>query len=123
MAAGDGLGVDVGTDDTLATNVTTIGGDDQHVQRISSGAAPNVTHDQVDVNTSADLIIAANVDRKNLRLKALDGTVYLGDGSGVTTSTGYPLGVGEELPGSAYIGDVYGITAGGTVTVAVWEES
>lgn len=120
----DNLGVNVGTDATLGTDETTIGGTAVHVQRVSTGAAPTLAAGTGNtlVAATATLIAAANVERKGIVIKALDGTVYLG-GSGVTSGTGFPLYIGESFSSSAFIGAVYAITASGTVNVRSWEES
>lgn len=84
----------------------------------------------VSVGTSATLIIAQNFERVGLIIDNDGGaTVFLGDGSGVTTSTGIQLAndaTRELFPptnaGSFYYkGAIYGIVASGTNTVRVWE--
>lgn len=119
----DNLAITPGSGATLATDETTINATAAHVQRVSTGAAPAVAYGNTACTTSATLIMAANYERKGFVIKAVDGTVYVGDDSSVTTSTGYPLGVGESLPSATFLGTVYGITASGTTNVRYWEES
>jgi hypothetical protein len=89
----------------------------------------------VTVGTSATQIISksrsSNTARIGLLIKNTDAsdTVYLGESSSTSTSSGYPLAAGGELRfdyggGKSqffYRGDVYGIVASGTVNVRVWE--
>lgn len=70
------------------------------------------------------VVAAATSAKFGVRLKAAAGNtepVFVG-GFGVTTSTGYPLAAGEELPipvGNAT--DVYAICAsGGQTLAAIW---
>lgn len=86
------------------------------------GAGPSLSVGNAACTTGATSILAANYERKGFVVQATDGTVYLG-GSGVTTSTGFPLSTGQSLSSSAFLGTVYGITASGTVNVRYWEES
>lgn len=88
---------------------------------VYTNVASSLSHNNVAVTSTATLIKASTASRKELFVKAIDGTVYVGSSSAVTTSTGYPLYTGEELPPSLYTGDVYGITASGTVNVRYWE--
>lgn len=89
---------------------------------MTTGAAPSLTVGNTACTTSATSILAANYERKGFVIKAHDGTLYLG-GASVTTSTGYPLAVGESISSTAFLGAVYGITASGTVNARYWEES
>lgn len=118
----DNITVSAGSGNTLATDETTISGTAAHVQRVTAGAAPTVSVSSVSPTTSATLILAANVERKSLTIKAIDGTVYLG-GSGVTTGSGFPIEAGESFSSTTFLGAVYGRTASGTVNVRAWEES
>jgi hypothetical protein len=119
----DNLGITPGSGATLGTDETTISGTAVHVQRVSTGAAPTLGVGNVACSSgSPSVILTANVERKGLVIKALDGTVYLG-GSGVTSGTGFKLDTGETFSSVAFIGAVYGITASGTVNVRYWEES
>lgn len=118
----DNLAVTPGSGATLATDETTINGTAVHVQRVSTGGAPSLSHGNTACTTTATSILAANYERKGLVIQATDGTVYLG-GASVTTSTGFPLATGQSFSSSAFLGAVYGITASGTVNVRYWEES
>lgn len=118
----DNVAVSAGSGTTLGTDETTINGTAVHVQRVTTGAAPSLSVGNTACTTGATSILAANYERKGFVLSALDGTVYLG-GSGVTTSTGFPLATGQSISSSAFLGAVYGITASGTVNVRYWEES
>ena len=90
---------------------------------MTTGAAPSVNYGNAACDTTADLILAANYERKGFVIQATDGTVYIGDDSSVTTSNGFPLATGQSFSSSAFLGTVYGITASGTVNVRYWEES
>ena len=118
----DNIAITPGSGATLGTDETTISGTAVHVQRVSTGAAPSLSAGNTACTTTATLIVAANVERKGLLIKAIDGAVYLG-GSGVTTGTGFLLNSGESLSSSAFIGAVYGRTSTGTTNVRYWEES
>jgi hypothetical protein len=78
----------------------------------------------VTVDTSADLILAANADRVTaLIVNNGSVTVYLGKANTVTAANGLPLVAGATLEdgesGSAW----YGITASGSSDVRVLEVS
>ena len=118
----DNLAITPGSGATLATDETTIGGTAAHVQRVTQGAAPSLSVGNTACTATATQIVAANVERKGLVIKAIDGPVYLG-GSGVTTSTGFLLNSGESLSTSSFIGAVYGRVTSTTVNVRYWEES
>lgn len=90
---------------------------------VYTNVATSVSHNNVAVTSTATLIKASNTSRKELFVKAIDGAVYVGSTSGVTTSTGYLLNMGEELPATLFTGDVYGITSTGTTNVRYWEAS
>jgi hypothetical protein len=75
------------------------------------------------VGTTATKIPAtAQASRMMIKIVNLDATqaIYLGD-SGVTTSTGWPLGPGAESDWIPCSGDIYGIVASGTATAASFE--
>ncbi len=90
--------------------------------RTTKTPGQTLAHNNVACDTSADQILAANLARKGFTIQATDGTVYIG-GSGVTTSTGFPLAAGQSFSSDGFAGAVYGITASGTVNVRYWEES
>lgn len=119
----DNLAITPGSGATLATDETTINGTAAHVQRVSTGASVAVAYGNAACTTTATSILAANYERKGFVIKAIDGAVYIGDDSSVTTSTGFLLSSGESLSSSAFLGTVYGITASGTTNVRYWEES
>lgn len=79
--------------------------------------------DQVAVGTGATVIKAANTSRKYLAIKNIGANPVFIGGSGVTTGTGYSLGVGVTLlmQESVTTAAVYGIVAGGTETVSYLE--
>ena len=116
------IDVSPGSGKTVGTDETTISGTAVQVHRMSLGAAPSLSAGNAACTTSATSILALNASRKGVALKAVDGTVYLG-GSGVTTSTGFPLYVGETFSTSSFLGAIFGITASGTTNVRYWEES
>ena len=118
----DNTTVTAGSGTTLATNETTINGTAAHVQRVSLGAAPSVAYAAVACTSSATSIKAANYSRKSITVKAIDGTVYIGDAS-VTSATGFRLDIGESLFLGSYLGAVYGITSSGTTNIRYIEES
>lgn len=72
-------------------------------------------------DTSADLILAANANRKSAIIQNV-GTVdcFVGP-SGVTTSTGLSLPAGASLVDDASTSAWYGITASGTADLRVCE--
>lgn len=119
----DNLAITPGSGATLATDETTINATAAHVQRVTTGAAPTVAYGNAACTTTATQILAANYERKGFVVQATDGTVYLGDDSSVTTSTGFPLATGQSFSSSAALGTIYGITASGTVNVRYWEEA
>lgn len=76
------------------------------------------------VTTNATLIIAANPQRRNLTIVPVDGDIYIGPDSSITTANGIPLWGGsirdqDKVP-EGYTGDVYGI-AGSSIDVRYWE--
>jgi hypothetical protein len=119
----DNIAVTAGSGTTLATDETTIGGTATQVQRVTLGAAPAVAYGNTACTTTATSILSSNVERKGFVIKAIDGTVYIGDDSSVTTSTGFRLDIGESFASSAALTAIFGITASGTVNVRYWEES
>lgn len=85
-------------------------------------AAPGVIHNQVDVDVSSTLIVAARAGRRTVIVinhSAID--VFLGS-QGVTTLTGLLLtgikGTGINIPTD---GDIYGIAASGSARVSYME--
>ena len=118
----DNVAVSAGSGTALGTDETTINGTAVHVQRVTTGAAPSLSVGDTTCTTTATSILAANYERKGFTITAYDGTVFLG-GSGVTSSTGFPLTVGQSISSTAFLGAVYGITASGSVHVRYWEES
>lgn len=119
----DNLAITPGSGATLATDETSINGTPVHVQRVTLGGAPTVAYGNTAITTTATLILAANYERKGFSIQPVDGTVYLGDDSSVTSSTGFPLTNGATFSSSAALGTIYAITASGTVNVRYWEEA
>lgn len=78
---------------------------------------------QVAVGTGATVIKAANTSRKYLSIKNIGANPVFIGGSGVTTATGYSLGVGVTLTmqESVTTAAVYGIVAAATETVSFLE--
>lgn len=81
------------------------------------------TYGAVTVTSSATLIIAENVSRKELTITNNDGTspLYLGTDSSVTASTGSPLYPYQTTDRSrgmgTWLGPIYGITSSASVDV------
>ncbi len=94
---------------------------DNSMRVISNSDA--LTVDQVTVTNTATLLIAANAARRGLVITNTgDQTVYLG-GSGVLTTTGYPLGQGLSiylLP-AVTTAALYGVVAADSEVVGVME--
>jgi hypothetical protein len=70
----------------------------------------------------ATLIVSPNTDRRNLQIKNIGSMVcYIGDDNTVAVSTGYPLGIGEDVIIEQYYGSIYAIVSAGKTDVAIWE--
>lgn len=85
-----------------------------------------MAYGNVDVLTTATLIVSANCQRKNLSIVNNGAkSVFLGSDSSVTVSTGFPLFQfstrdQSKIP-EGYLGDIYGIVTTGTADVRYWE--
>lgn len=78
---------------------------------------------QTTVGTTAAQVSSTSLPAALVSIKALaanTGTVYVGDSSSVTSSTGYPLAAGEETPPLpvANVDDLYIIGSAANQTVA-----
>jgi hypothetical protein len=76
------------------------------------------------LSTSSEIISAANELRSRILVKNLDASivVYVGEATGVTSSTGFPLAAGESV--ALYTtAVVYAIAASGTPAIAIVEET
>jgi len=118
----DNVAVSAGSGTTLGTDETTINGTAVHVQRVTTGAAPSLSVGTAAITSTATQIFSANYERKGFAIQAVSGTVYLG-GSGVTSSTGFPVATGQTFSSSTFLGALYAITASGAVEIRYWEES
>lgn len=76
-------------------------------------------HGQVAVSDTATKVFSSNGSTSSINILNIDTslTIYIGNSSSVTTSTGYPLAPGASVtvPSTS---DVYGISASGTPKVA-----
>lgn len=75
------------------------------------------------LSTNSELISAANESRSRILVKNTDASivVYVGEATGVTSSTGFPLAAGESV--ALYTtAAVYAIAASGTPSIAIVEE-
>ena len=81
------------------------------------------TSSQVTVNTTATVLVAANIMDQTVWLhNSGGGIVYLGDAN-VSTANGYKLDNGDKM--QLLVGDnegLYGVTASGTNTVGVLKQ-
>lgn len=118
----DNLTITPGAGATLLTDEKTINGETGHAQRVTLGAGETLAHNAVSCTGTATLIKAANYERASITVRAIDGTVYIG-GASVTSSTGFPIYIGESYTFQAHLGAVYGITSSGTTIVRYIEES
>lgn len=86
----------------------------------------NMATSQNALSTSAEVIGDSKGRRVRFTVLNTDGsiTVYLGNSSGVTSSTGFPLAAGAAFTfeGPSASGAIYAIAASGTPTVALLEE-
>lgn len=118
----DNLDVNIGSGKTVATDQTSINSVLVDVQRITLGAAPNLTCANVAIastSTAVDLFVA-NDNAKERAFQPLDGDIYVGP-SGVTSSTGFKI-VSGQIFGTNYIGLLRVLAVNsGTVNVRVWE--
>lgn len=74
------------------------------------------------LSTAAELVVAATGGRRRaVEIKNTDTSisVYLGQTSGVTSSTGHLVKAGESFVFEDYGGDIYAIAASGTPTVTI----
>ena len=75
------------------------------------------------LSTSAEMVIAANPNRRCLELVNTDGTIsmYVGPTAGVLTTTGYLLKAGVVVRMEGYTGPIYAIAASGTPSISFME--
>ena len=118
----DNLDVNVGSGKTVGTDQTTINGTVVDVQRITLGAAPNLTCVNVAIastSTAADLFLA-NDNAKERLFQPIYGDIYVGP-TGLTSSNGFKVVSGQTL-GTNYIGLLRVLAVNsGTVNVRTWE--
>lgn len=93
---------------------------------IKSGVATSLVADgrkstkaAVSVGTEAEVILAANEDRRACLIQPTDGDIYIGD-STVLTTTGIKVASGTVFT-DAYTQDVWYAISGGSVDVRVLE--
>ena len=81
------------------------------------------TYAQTTVTSAATSILVAADSRRRLIFRNT-GTVivYIGQDNTVTTSIGYPIGVGQTFYLNDYKGAVYGIVSSTSGTLSVIEE-
>jgi len=78
---------------------------------------------EVEVDTDAVVIVAANTSRRSVTIKNTGGgTVYIG-GPGVTVAEGFPLESGEAYSTDKSAGAIYGIAAGAGQLIRTYEEA
>lgn len=79
---------------------------------------------RVSVTTSGVLLAAASPERLGVTIKNTDATnpIYIQETNPATAATGFPLLAGESMT-KTYDGAIYAISTGGTVAVAVDDES
>ena len=86
----------------------------------------NMTTSQNALSTASEVIGVTAGRRVRLTILNTDTgiTVYFGNTTGVTSSTGFPLkpGAAFTFEGPSASGEVYGIAASGTPTIALVEE-
>lgn len=94
---------------------------DGHRQVVAVGASGTTAFTDPSCDTSADLLLAANADRKVAIIQNA-GTVdcYIGP-SGVTTSSGLKLVAGASFVDDSSVSAWYGVTAASTADVRVCE--
>lgn len=85
----------------------------------------DATHSNVTVDSSRDLLAAANPNRISITFQnqGASDTVYLGDVTVTSSSTtaGYALAAGATFTDNATTGAWYGVTASGSSSVHVIE--
>ena len=86
-----------------------------------------MAYGQISVGNTPTLIVSANSKRLSLIIEVVGSeTVYIGQDSNVTTSSGIQMPqkaiLTEDSGGMRmYCGDIYGITASSTSDVRYWE--
>jgi hypothetical protein len=88
-----------------------------------AGINDSMTTGQNALSTSAELVMAKNINRTTAEITNDDAAikVYLGVSSAVTTSTGHVLKPGATIRFENYTGPIYAIAASGTPTVTFLE--
>ena len=87
---------------------------DGHVQvdQLSFPRAGTGSYNQIAVDTTAVLVIAANTSRLEAIVQSAgSGTIYIGFDAGVTTSNGLPIASGYAITFQRYTGPIYAIAA------------
>lgn len=104
---------------TLYDSTDTESGTAANPLKTTTSATPSttLTTSQITVSATAVLILAANTARLGATVANQNtATVYIGQTSGVTATTGLPVPVGSaynvDVP--LYTGAIYGILASGT---------
>lgn len=84
----------------------------------------NIKTAQTALSTTAAQIAQTMYGRRAIEVKNLDSsiTIYVGQTSSVTSSTGYPIAAGTSFVFEDYDGPLYAVAASGTPTAAtiVW---
>lgn len=92
-----------------------------HRQIVSVGGSGTTAFSDPTCDTTADLVLAANAERKSATIQnAGTVTVYLGP-SGVSTTSGLVLEPGAVMVDNRSTSAWYGITASGTADLRVCE--
>lgn len=77
----------------------------------------------ITVAGAADLLVAANANRRSIRLfNQGPDPIVIDDTAGVSVASGYPLPSGGEWFSDTYKGDIFALINGVTATVKTMEE-
>lgn len=87
------------------------------------GVSSGMTTVQNALSTTAELVLAANSERKYAEVKNTDASikVYVGPTASVTAANGHEIAAGGAFGWENYIGPIYAIAASATPTVTVIE--
>lgn len=87
------------------------------------GVGSNAAYGAVDVDATAEEIVAARTIRKSVIIQNADASVdlYIGDDSSVTTSNGIKVPAGGSITFDDYNGPIYGIGSGADCDVRYME--
>lgn len=106
----------------VGTEIETHDTGDGHRQVVAHGAAGTKTITEPAPTTAAASIVAANTARRAVTIHNAGAvTVYLGKDNTVSTSNGFPLGVGSSMSDDVSTDAWWAITASGTGDLRVIE--